>query len=68
MIDVSAQMQIRKKVEIATTAFGNFAYYVNFLQNLFYSRKNYKRPELQISPHQAFEEEVSLLDSFFSGE
>lgn len=36
-------------------------------QNVFYSRKNYKKPELQISPHQAFEEEVALLDTFFSG-
>ncbi|XP_017791556.1 PREDICTED: S-adenosylmethionine decarboxylase proenzyme [Habropoda laboriosa] len=33
--------------------------------NVFYSRKNYKKPELQISPHQAFEEEVALLDTFF---
>lgn len=35
------------------------------IENVFYSRKNYKRPELQMSPHQAFEEEVALLDSFF---
>ncbi|XP_015604035.1 S-adenosylmethionine decarboxylase proenzyme isoform X2 [Cephus cinctus] len=35
------------------------------VEDLFYSRKNYKRPELQISPHQAFEEEVALLDTFF---
>ncbi|KAG7188090.1 hypothetical protein KM043_015940 [Ampulex compressa] len=35
------------------------------VQNVFYSRKNYKRPELQMSPHQAFEEEVALLDTFF---
>lgn len=32
---------------------------------LFYSRKNFKRPDLQSSPHRAFEEEVSLLDTFF---
>lgn len=32
---------------------------------LFYSRKNFKRPDLQVSPHQTFEEEVGLLDSFF---
>lgn len=32
---------------------------------LFYSRKNFKRPDLQTSPHRAFEEEVSLLDTFF---
>ncbi|XP_015523420.2 S-adenosylmethionine decarboxylase proenzyme isoform X2 [Neodiprion pinetum] len=35
------------------------------VEDVFYSRKNYKRPELQISPHQAFEEEVALLDTFF---
>lgn len=32
---------------------------------LFYSRKNYKRPDLQVSPHRTFEEEANLLDSFF---
>ncbi|XP_031370673.1 S-adenosylmethionine decarboxylase proenzyme [Apis dorsata] len=37
------------------------------VENVFYSRKNYKKPELQISPHQAFEEEVGLLDTFFPG-
>lgn len=36
-------------------------------QNVFYSRKNYKRPELQMSPHQTFEEEVALLHSLFPG-
>lgn len=35
------------------------------VDELFYSRKNFKRPELQISPHRGFEEEVALLDSFF---
>lgn len=34
---------------------------------LFYSRKNFKRADLQVSPHRGFEEEVSLLDSFFDG-
>ncbi|XP_057341434.1 S-adenosylmethionine decarboxylase proenzyme isoform X2 [Microplitis mediator] len=36
------------------------------VEDLFYSRKNYKRPELQMSPHCAFEEEVALLDTIFS--
>ncbi|KYN37915.1 S-adenosylmethionine decarboxylase proenzyme [Trachymyrmex septentrionalis] len=36
------------------------------VENVFYSRKNYKKPEIQISPHQTFEEEVALLDSLFS--
>ncbi|XP_049532862.1 S-adenosylmethionine decarboxylase proenzyme [Anopheles darlingi] len=37
----------------------------NEIEDLFYSRKNYKRPELQISPHRGFEEEVSFLDRYF---
>lgn len=40
---------------------------MSHFQNVFYSRKNYKKPELQISPHQTFEEEVTLLDSLFPG-
>lgn len=36
-------------------------------QDVFYSRKNFKRPDLQMNPHQAFEQEVALLDSFFKG-
>lgn len=35
------------------------------VEDLFYSRKNYKRPEMQISPHRAFEDEVALLDTIF---
>lgn len=35
------------------------------IEDLFYSRKNYKRPELQVSPHRGFEEEVAFLDQFF---
>lgn len=35
------------------------------VEYLFYSRKNFKRPELQVYPHRGFEEEVALLDSFF---
>ncbi|XP_037902785.1 S-adenosylmethionine decarboxylase proenzyme isoform X2 [Hermetia illucens] len=35
------------------------------IEELFYSRKNFKRPDLQVSPHRGFEEEVALLDSFF---
>jgi len=36
-------------------------------QDVFYSRKNFKRPDLQMGPHQAFEQEVALLDTFFKG-
>ncbi|KAK9708958.1 Adenosylmethionine decarboxylase [Popillia japonica] len=35
------------------------------VEDLFYSRKNYKRPELQVSPHQDFDQEVALLDTIF---
>lgn len=42
----------------------NLAGYTD-IDYLFYSRKNFKRPELQVSPHRGFEEEVALLDSFF---
>lgn len=35
------------------------------VEELFYSRKNFKRPDLQVSPHRGFQEEVALLDSFF---
>uniref|UniRef100_A0A6P4E9R9 S-adenosylmethionine decarboxylase proenzyme n=1 Tax=Drosophila rhopaloa TaxID=1041015 RepID=A0A6P4E9R9_DRORH len=33
--------------------------------DLFYSRKNFTRPEAQITPHQGFTEEVTYLDSIF---
>lgn len=35
------------------------------IEDLFYSRKNYKKPELQCSPHRAFDEEVAFLDQYF---
>jgi len=35
------------------------------IEDLFYSRKNYKRPELQVTPHRGFEEEVAYLDQYF---
>ncbi|XP_066260967.1 S-adenosylmethionine decarboxylase proenzyme isoform X2 [Euwallacea similis] len=35
------------------------------VEDLFYSRKNYKRPDLQVSPHQHFDQEVALLDTLF---
>lgn len=35
------------------------------IEDFFYSRKNYKRPELQVTPHRGFEEEVAFLDQFF---
>lgn len=36
------------------------------IDDVFYSRKNFKRPDLQSSPHRNFEDEVRLLDSFFA--
>jgi S-adenosylmethionine decarboxylase len=35
------------------------------VQDLFYSRKNYKRPELQQEPHRTFSDEAALLDGMF---
>uniref|UniRef100_A0A336LU59 S-adenosylmethionine decarboxylase proenzyme n=1 Tax=Culicoides sonorensis TaxID=179676 RepID=A0A336LU59_CULSO len=35
------------------------------IEDLFYSRKNYKKPELQCSPHRGFDEEVAYLDQYF---
>jgi len=35
------------------------------VQDLFYSRKNYKRPELQQQPHRTFSDEAALLDALF---
>ncbi|XP_060521205.1 S-adenosylmethionine decarboxylase proenzyme isoform X2 [Cylas formicarius] len=35
------------------------------VDDLFYSRKNYKRPDLQVAPHQHFDQEVALLDALF---
>lgn len=35
------------------------------VQDLFYSRKNYKRPELQAEPHRTFSDEAALLDAMF---
>uniref|UniRef100_A0A1B6HA52 S-adenosylmethionine decarboxylase proenzyme n=1 Tax=Homalodisca liturata TaxID=320908 RepID=A0A1B6HA52_9HEMI len=36
------------------------------VEDVFYSRKNFKRPDLQKNPHRSFEKEVALLDSFFA--
>ncbi|XP_076371770.1 S-adenosylmethionine decarboxylase proenzyme-like isoform X2 [Tachypleus tridentatus] len=33
--------------------------------DIFYSRKNFVRPELQLQPHTSFEDEVSVLDGLF---
>lgn len=35
------------------------------IEDLFYSRKNFQRPHMQVSPHRGFDEEVAFLDSFF---
>ncbi|XP_022207409.2 S-adenosylmethionine decarboxylase proenzyme isoform X2 [Nilaparvata lugens] len=37
----------------------------NEVEDVFYSRKNFKRPDLQKHPYCSFEEEVSFLDNFF---
>ncbi|XP_003744647.1 S-adenosylmethionine decarboxylase proenzyme [Galendromus occidentalis] len=35
------------------------------VRDVFYSRKNYMRPELQDKPHSSFEEEAAALDTYF---
>lgn len=37
------------------------------VEDVFYSRKNFKRPDLQKNPHRSFDQEVALLDTFFEG-
>ena len=39
-----------------------------FFQEVFYSRKNFKRPDLQKIPHRSFDQEVALLKTIFKGE
>ena len=35
------------------------------LQEIFYSRKNFQRPDLQKPPHKNFSEEVKILEKYF---
>ena len=37
----------------------------DMIEDIFYSRKNFKRPTLQHKQHKTFENEVNLLDKFF---
>uniref|UniRef100_A0A131X8Z0 S-adenosylmethionine decarboxylase proenzyme n=1 Tax=Hyalomma excavatum TaxID=257692 RepID=A0A131X8Z0_9ACAR len=37
----------------------------NFVQDIFYSRKNFMRPELQNKPHTSFEDEIESLEGIF---
>ena len=39
---------------------------MTFFQDIFYSRKNFERPELQLKPYQSFKQEVATLDQMFS--
>ena len=36
------------------------------VEDIFYSRKNFARPELQLMPHKNFDQEVNLLDDIFA--
>ena len=36
------------------------------IEDIYYSRKNFKRPHLQRSQHRSFEAEVNILDRVFS--
>lgn len=37
------------------------------IEDVFYSRKKFIRPELQKAPHQSFEDEIEYLQEFFNG-
>jgi len=37
----------------------------DMVEDIFYSRKNFKKPDLQMSPYKTFEHEVNTLDKFF---
>lgn len=37
----------------------------DMVEDVFYSRKNFQRPDLQLSPYRSFEREVTTLDKFF---
>ncbi|XP_075237019.1 S-adenosylmethionine decarboxylase isoform X2 [Lycorma delicatula] len=37
----------------------------NEVEDVFYSHKNFKRPDLQKNPYRSFEQEVTFLDNFF---
>ena len=39
---------------------------ISHLQDIFYSRKNFNRPELQSGIHRDFDQEVAYLDKIFS--
>ena len=47
----------------AACKFGGF----DAIEDVFYSRKRFMRPELQKSPHTSFEEEVEVLQELFGG-
>jgi S-adenosylmethionine decarboxylase len=38
----------------------------DYVEDVFYSRKNFKRPDLQMNPHKCFEHEVAMLEAVFS--
>lgn len=42
--------------------------FISYLQDIYYSRKNFKRPELQVTPHRTFKEEAETLDNYFPSE
>ncbi|KAF2358874.1 S-adenosylmethionine decarboxylase [Trinorchestia longiramus] len=48
-----------------STSVGSHFSVFEILADLYYSRKNFKRPELQMTPHRTFKEEAAILDALF---
>ncbi|PIK56646.1 S-adenosylmethionine decarboxylase proenzyme [Apostichopus japonicus] len=56
---------LRNFIVNAQSGFYNMYWVHQFSTDMFYSRKNFLRPELQHNPHKTFEKEVERLDKIF---
>ena len=70
-IEVFIRISIIRKIKLCDRFMVNTypMYKFSFLfdyQDIFYSRKNFSRPDLQLKPHRCFEQEVAILDEMFS--
>ena len=72
---LSCYSQTADQVPLLNLWFGAWKFNIHLLtfppgppQDLFYSRKNFAKPELQDGLHQSFDKEVSHLDTRFPGQ